>query len=434
LKVRSILRIGADAEKRAYVPLELVQDIENFRAGIPVAHRGWLGPAAPPQQAFDSAYLALENPLDEVELFTLCVRHGFATCSQIEPAEFEKRTGHSRASTMQIVHFSNIHKTVRGLQLANLMGGLADRKFDLLPIADDLQVTPVGSKSLFRVRAAIAEGWPAWRADASFAQVQHALLPAQLAETLKVAAGGRIRLNVKPNSQEDATQSLTITVIIDKLIDRREIVLHPSLVGMLLQARSVPLSFDENLTTLLAKDIGFRGYRLYAKTIDDVPSIARALQKDGTQVRAKAEAIEQLQRLDAALTRITLIVATVALLGGTAVLVASFSAAVERKKSDLSFLRLLGFSRVGVFSFPILQSIMLALGGFVLALALFFAFAALINNQYAVDLTVKGDICKLAMGHIFLFAGTTIFIALMSSLVAASYALRIDPAEALRRE
>src|SRR5262245_56294758 len=56
LRVRSILRVGADAERRAYVGLDLVRDVENYRAGIPVASRGWLGPASPPQQAFDAAF------------------------------------------------------------------------------------------------------------------------------------------------------------------------------------------------------------------------------------------------------------------------------------------------------------------------------------------------------------------------------------------
>jgi len=434
LQVRSVLSTAADVEKRAYVALELVQDVENFRAGIPVASRGWLGPAVPPQQSFDAAYLIFAEPLDEVELHTLCIRHGFAACGPIDGAELQRNTGRSFADAKQIVHVSNNRNRLRGQQLAELMANLGDRRFEILPVADDLRVAPSGSARALRVRAAPSEGWPIWRADASFAQVQQILLPAPVARDLKVAAGDRIRLHVQPGSPEDATQALAITVTVDKLVDGDEVVMHPALVGMLLQARSVRLAFEEGLATLVAADIGFRGYRLYARTIDDVPTIARDLQKSGLEVRTKADAIEQLQRLDAALTRITFIVAAVALLGGTAVLVASFSAAVERKKSDLSFLRLLGFPRAGVFSFPILQSIMVALTGFMLALILFYAFAGLINSQYASDLTVKGRICELEIRHILLFAATTIVIAITSSLIAARRALRIEPAEALRRE
>ena len=203
---------------------------------------------------------------------------------------------------------------------------------------------------------------------------------------------------------------------------------------MLVRARATPLSFDPKLSILVPADVPLRSYRAYGRTIDDVPRIAEELERSGDPVHSRGQEIRALQRLDQNLTQMTLIIAAVALIGGAAVLIASFYASVERKKGQLSLLRLLGFSKGAIFSLPVLQSGMLALLGFLLALVLFTTFASLINTYYASGLPVRGNICRLTAWHIGLFGLVTLSIAVLASLVAANRTLQIDPAEALRQE
>jgi putative ABC transport system permease protein len=445
LRVRSVLRAAADPERRAYVGLDLIQAIENYRAGIPVASRGWTGLTTPPQQVFNTAFVVLDSPLDEVEIHTIRVRYGFAESTTPDLREFAIRTGLDAGGAPQIIRFANRGRPVRAEQLVDMTRQLSDGNFRLLPWVEGLEAVLQGEQRPLPVRAfdptrvillgqaqTAAPAWQGWRSNASFAQADRILIPARLAHAY--APGARIGLTVQPGSPDDATQQLNVTLTVDGFVDSDAIMVPPALAGMLLQARSVALRFDPVLDTLLPADVGLRGFRAYAKTIDDVPVIAHDLEAQGIEVRTKADAVEQLQRLDRALTRITMIVAAVALLGGSAVLIASFYAAVERKKGDLSLLRLLGFSRGNIFSLPILQSVMLGTVGFCLALLLFAAFAKLINVQYATDLTVNGSICRLKLDHVLAFGLASLGVASLSSLLAANRTLKIDPAEALRQE
>lgn len=446
LKVRSVLRAAADPERRAYVPLGLVQDVERFRSGIPVVTRKWLGLAAPPLQSFDGVFVLLAEELNEGDVLELATRNG-TIGKVVSPEEFEQLTGLAAPDeAAQIVQLVNTNKPVRGQQVAATRTYLGERKAWILPTVRDLAVSLDDGSEPHKVRTfhpdgfkvELAEGsterWRPWRVAMSFAQVDRVLLPKALAEAKGIKSGDALQLKVLPGSPEDATQGLVMRVVADGTVAGDSFVLHPALAGMLRESRSVRLRFEETLSDLVADDPGFRDFRAYGRTIDDIPGIVRDLQKDGVEVRAKSDIIEQLQRLDTALTWITLIVAAVALLGGSAVLIASFYAAVERKKGELSLLRLLGFSKGGIFSMPIQQSLMLAGAGFLLALALFQAFAALINTYFATDLTVTGNICRLEASHLAIFAAATLVIAVLSSLLAARQTLLIDPAEALRQE
>src|SRR5262249_5520679 len=117
LRVRSVLRAAADPDRRAYVGLDLVQDIENYRAGIPVARRDWTGLTTPPQQVFNTVFVLLDSPLDEVEIHTIRVRYGFAESSTLDLREFAMRTGLDAGGAPQIIRFANMSRPVRAQQL-----------------------------------------------------------------------------------------------------------------------------------------------------------------------------------------------------------------------------------------------------------------------------------------------------------------------------
>jgi putative ABC transport system permease protein len=177
---------------------------------------------------------------------------------------------------------------------------------------------------------------------------------------------------------------------------------------------------------------GYRGFRLYARSIDDVPRLVRDLEDQGIEVVAEEEAILRIQTLDRGLTRLFRLIALLGVFGGTAVLVASLYAAVERRRRDLGVLRLLGFARSHVFFFPVAQGIIIAVLGLGAGLAGYGVLAATIDRTFTAELAAGEAFCTLPPAYVPLFFLLTVALAAVASLAAAWRATRIDPAEAIR--
>jgi putative ABC transport system permease protein len=158
------------------------------------------------------------------------------------------------------------------------------------------------------------------------------------------------------------------------------------------------------------------------------------LKGQGIEVVAEVEAIERIQVLDRGLTRLFWLIALLGLFGGTAVLVASLYAAVERRRRDLGVLRLLGFARRHVFFFPIAQGLMIAALGLAAGFGGYAALAGAINHAFASELAPGEAFCVLPGQYVPVFCLTTLALAALASLAAAWRATCIDPAEVIREQ
>ena len=120
--------------------------------------------------------------------------------------------------------------------------------------------------------------------------------------------------------------------------------------------------------------------------------------------------------------------------GGTAVLVASLYAAVERRRRDLGVLRLLGLSRAHVFFFPVAQGLMIATLGLGASFAGYGLLAEVIDRSFASELAPGEAFCSLPAAYLPLAGGVTLALAAFASLAAAWRTTRVDPAEAIREQ
>ena len=177
----------------------------------------------------------------------------------------------------------------------------------------------------------------------------------------------------------------------------------------------------------LPDDRAFPGFRLYARGIDDVAPLRDYLEARGVTVRTQATRIETVKRIDRNLTMIFWIVATVGLIGFSLSLGASLWANVDRKRRELSVLRLVGFQSTDIVFFPVLQSLFTGVLGWALAAAIYAAIEIGINRIFP-DQTI----CRLLLIH---YIGALLLTLMAASLAATLGGLRaanIEPSEGLR--
>ena len=173
----------------------------------------------------------------------------------------------------------------------------------------------------------------------------------------------------------------------------------------------------------------FAGFRLYAKRLEDVPSLDTALHAMGIEVVSHAGDVAGLLRID---RQLGLLYGLVAGLGGAGFLVslgAGLWANVERKRAALAQLRFLGLSAGSLRLFPMVQAGLLSLLGVGLGAVAALAAGAVINHVFAGTLALDRDLCVIDGRLLLTAAAATLLGALLVSAAAGTRAGRVEPWE-----
>ncbi|MBU0499187.1 MAG: ABC transporter permease [Gammaproteobacteria bacterium] len=176
----------------------------------------------------------------------------------------------------------------------------------------------------------------------------------------------------------------------------------------------------------------YPGFRLYAKTLDDVAALQKEMIAQGFQVRTRAEDIAVVKDMDRNLTLVFWVIAVIGLAGFALSLGASLLANVDRKRRELSVLRLVGFHTGDIILFPVLQSVFTGLVGWFLASGIFFGVSFVINKLFADQLAEGQSVCRLLPEHFIVALVLTIAAAVIAAMLGGLRASRIEPSEGLR--
>jgi putative ABC transport system permease protein len=263
------------------------------------------------------------------------------------------------------------------------------------------------------------------------------ILSAKSAKSLGVTVGERIDGVVHRNRnqrQEIATLKLTVVdIVAEHLFPRDGIFAN---LDLLLAVEAYRDGFgrpDLGWDGLSAPQAEiFASYRLYAKQLADVAVLRERLRSEGLEVRTRVEEIEILQVLDRNLSFIFWSIAGIGITGYLISLAASLWANVERKRADLSVIRLLGVGRSALVWFPVTHALLTSTFGIAVAFAATFGLGGLLNVTFASSGGEGGMVCRLLPTHLAQAAAGTLFCAILPALSAGYRSTRIEPAEGLR--
>ena len=176
----------------------------------------------------------------------------------------------------------------------------------------------------------------------------------------------------------------------------------------------------------------YPSFRMYARAIGDVEKLVHELEQDGVEVKANIAEIKTVQSIDQNLSIIFWIIACVGAVGFSFSLGASLWANVDRKRKELSILRLVGFQGGKIILFPVLQSLYTGFLGWLLAVLIYLLAEQTINQLLAPSLKIQQVICYLLPQHFFWALGLTMFVAAAAAILGGIRASRIEPSDGLR--
>ena len=434
LKVIAVLAPRAGSLARVYAPLSFVADVEAYKEGRSVSQRGWSGESAQPYMSFEGVVVLTQTELNPVVRTGLVVNTGLLKSDILTADAFLTLTGMPLTSGWHAYVLSIPSGNVTYTSVEAVQRKLRGYEAIMIPLVRDMQLQlagkdyPVVGLSI-SVEQSQKLNWPAlpWGAfsskDLESSRLFQVMIPRNIElqdEQISAVFHGHSTIHF-PLKQAGTSQS-TVAVIPAELL------------GMLNTARDRQVEYQPEDGGLILERAGYRGFRLFTRTIDDVPPLVEQLRSEGLEVIAQVEDIERIQVLDRGLTQLFWLIAVLGVAGAGAVLVASLYAAVERERKDLGVLRLIGLSRTDVFWFPVFQGALIALLGVGLGWLGYTFLAEIINRVFGDELATGQAICRMPPSYPWLALAATLLLAVISSLIAAWKATLIEPAEAIREE
>ena len=236
--------------------------------------------------------------------------------------------------------------------------------------------------------------------------------------------------------RQHARLPLTVVGIVpESAFARAAIFAHPALLVATEDYRDGVIELDaESPISLerLGARAEFANARLYARDLEDVAPLAEQLRGTGVEIRTQAERIATVQALDRIFSFLFRVTASIGGLGCALALGGALWLNADRKRRSLAMLRLFGFGRLAVALLPVLQAVIVAFGGLILALLVFALSAGIFNNVLGEQLPAGGYVSQLGWVDMMMATGWMLLLALTAAGAAAWHSARVAPAEGLR--
>lgn len=264
------------------------------------------------------------------------------------------------------------------------------------------------------------------------------VLSADLAEKLGVSAGAKLEGIVsrilKGESQSEILPLVAADIAAASAFSRDGLFVSVDLLTAIEDYRDgravTSLGWQGMASQKSVRD--YAGFRMYARSIDDVESLHNELLRQGVDVRSRVADIELVNKLDRNLSIVYWIVAVVAVIGFFVSFASSVWANVDRKSRDFSVLRLSGFRTNAIVWFPIVQAGLTSVLGWLIAATLFLFVQGGLNLLFQSSLGEGQSICQLRPWHFPVTLVLTAFIAVGAAAIGGVRVAQLEPSLGLR--
>jgi len=416
LKVTAVLSPRAGFIKSIYVPLETVANIEKYKDGLAVPQWGWKGNISQAYPVYDGVFISVPKELDRVEQIKLISGTGFAYVNAIDAQKAKEKAGYAFDTNRNLYFIRPYKNSINNDHIGSLKIKLRGKNAKLYPWVKPVDAVIKNGKSEMKIKISA------------------------LPENVKTIKPMTLYMASPPFEKGTMTvqsekKELTMPITILPVKEESPLVFVDSkTAGILALLQQRNLIYDQNIHKFLLSRRGYASFRIYAKHLDDVEVLKKFFEEKGITVSTQAERIHEVRELDKYLTLIFWLIAIVGVIGGAATLSASLYSSVERKRKELSILRLIGLSGGMIFRFPIYQGIVIATSGVTIALLFFAIMASIINRLFHAHLQSGESFCTLTALHIGMVLSFAVLLAVVASGMAAYKATKTDPAEAMRDE
>jgi len=193
----------------------------------------------------------------------------------------------------------------------------------------------------------------------------------------------------------------------------------------------VPGSGVETGSALQART-HFARARIYADNIENVEALANRLSEEGIETSSRLAEIKSVQSIDKVLGIVFGVIAWIAVLGCAASLIGALMANIDRKRKDLALLRLMGYGRLAMQAYVVMQSAVLTVSGFAVGCLMYLVGSHLFNQMLGEYMKADRFVCRLEPVHFVIALAAALMLAMIVAGVGGVVVTKIEPAESLR--
>ena len=447
-----------------YASPDLVEDIESYKNGFQVNALKWPGIVNSVAPVFDQVVIIVNGVFSKSEQKDLLDRSGLTTMTPLSSDDCESATAVRPGLSRQAYRLEAREHDADSVLDADIFNALKtllpDKGLVILPICNPIHLNignPIDQNII----------------SISILPAQAALIPLSNSSLQNTSAPGSIQppptssipivldsLKISPppdwsgpkiliKDSEPATLMALFPDAILPFVNPKPLhfpvsmVSQPGLdrcwapadfVGSLRAVETVPAYYDSENRAFIYARRNYSGFRIYARSIDDVEELREWFKEQQIEVITKAKDINEVKSLDEALTQLFLILATVGTVGAAASLTASLCSAVIRQKRELSVLKLLGLGTFPLLIYPLAQAMTLATLSFFTSWALVLAAGRTADYLFRDKLEEGESILHLAIPQMEASYLLICAISLLASFAAGVYVLSVDIAEGIRDE